>query len=83
MPILRKCSVVTGNNWVLHNIAGQPPRNELRSGVYRLLAELQLLVGANVTVGTFSSNVGRLVQALRDQPPETMTSMDSGWFIAR
>ena len=47
-----------------------------RDVLYRLYAEISLLVRANWTVGTFSSNVGRLVQLLRDQPEGTMVSMD-------
>ena len=83
VPQLRECPVVAENGWALHHLPGQPPRNERRSSIFRVLAELQLLVGAAFVVGTFSSNVGRLVQTLRHQPPETMTSMDGGWFIGR
>ena len=62
---------------------GDPGRGQSRAVVYRLYAELHLLVKANWTVATFSSNVGRVVQLLREQPEETCTSVDTRWYPGR
>ncbi|KAA8494866.1 Alpha-(1,6)-fucosyltransferase [Porphyridium purpureum] len=46
----------------------------------QLLLELSLLQRASFFVGTFSSNVGRLVVALRDaRAPQTSISLDTAW----
>ena len=80
---LRACArVAWGEEWTLYSLVelyGAPPRGLNERAVYWLWAELMLLVRAELCVGTFSSNIGRLVQTLRSQPARTMTSMDKGY----
>jgi hypothetical protein len=48
--------------------------------VEALLAEVHALAAADWFVGTFSSNLGRLVHVLRDEKdPETSISLDTRW----
>jgi hypothetical protein len=47
--------------------------------VHEILADIQALTRASWFIGTFSSNMGRLVHVLRDQPPETSISLDDRW----
>jgi hypothetical protein len=47
--------------------------------VDELFAEMHALVRAEWFVGTFSSNMGRLVHVLRSQSPETSISLDDRW----
>lgn len=51
-------------NWMLHSNADLPPpgRALTEHNVYRLLAEVSLLVRAKAVVVTKTSNVGSLVQ---------------------
>lgn len=50
-----------------------------RGVVSELLAEIEALRGATWFVGTFSSNLGRLVHVLRNAPPNTSVSLDDRW----
>ena len=69
------------SNWTLHSNADLPPpgRALTEHNIYRLLAEVSLLVRAKAAVVTKTSNVGSLVQisALRSvsSPPTR-----SGWL---
>jgi len=56
-----------------------PARGLALSTMYRLWAEILLLKEAPLVVATFSSNMGRLVQVLREQPQTSMLSLDSRW----
>ena len=47
----------------------------------RFWAEVLLLARARLVVGTFSSNVGRLVQLLRTQPPATFVSLQGNFTV--
>lgn len=70
-------------NWTLHSNAGlpSPGRALTEHNVYRLLAEVSLLVRAKAVVVTKTSNVGSLVQILREQPPDTLRVADpDAWF---
>lgn len=50
-----------------------------REPVEELLAEIEVLAVAEWFVGTFSSNMGRLVHILRDELPEKSLSLDDCW----
>ena len=76
---VRSCDSAQRHNWQLHNMDGDPGRGDGRANLYRLYAEMTLMVRAEWVVATFSSNVGRTVQLMRDQPPETMASLDTDW----
>ncbi|KAI0565822.1 Alpha-(1,6)-fucosyltransferase [Gracilaria domingensis] len=52
-------------------------QNEER--VVALLAEIEMMRKATVFIGTFSSNLGRLVHVLRDQEAESSVSLDDKW----
>ncbi|CAD7946399.1 unnamed protein product [Amoebophrya sp. A120] len=56
-----------------------PKRGTGAEDLYRLWAEVILLTKATFAVGTFSSNLSRLVQVLRQQPQNTMLSLDMRW----
>jgi hypothetical protein len=73
------CNRSIQHSWKTHSLAGSPPRNWGRAAVYRLYAELILMMRSEWAVATFSSNVGRLVQLMRDQPEDTMASLDAQW----
>ncbi|CDF38740.1 Alpha-(1,6)-fucosyltransferase fragment, family GT23 [Chondrus crispus] len=47
--------------------------------VVELLAEVEALRGAKVFVGTFSSNLGRLVHVLREGDERNSVSLDDRW----
>ena len=82
LPELRICETTVSRSWVLHHFDGSPSRGISGDVTYRLWAEVRLMVRAAWCVGTYSSNIGRLVQMLRVQPPETMASMDRAqWFM--
>ena len=49
----------------LIELAGIPTRGMSDASFARIWTEVEILVGAQVVVGTFSSNVGRLVRAGR------------------
>eukprot|EP00966_Prymnesium_polylepis_P059368 1376087-Prymnesium_polylepis.1 len=68
---LGACPEATG--WNLHHLSG----GWWEGGIHRLWAEITLLTRADWVVGTFSSNIGRLVQILRSQAPSTFHSMDT------
>ena len=78
-------------NWMLHSNADLPPpgRALTEHNVYRLLAEVSLLVRAKAAVVTKTSNVGSLVQisALRSPPcssPPTRSGLadpDAGFTV--
>lgn len=60
-------------------------RKEYGSFVY-ILADLEQLAAAELFVGTFSSNVGRLVTVLREglgKPRSSSISLDTSWFAGR
>mmetsp|Transcript_1057 Transcript_1057/g.3282 ORF Transcript_1057/g.3282 Transcript_1057/m.3282 type:complete len:421 (-) Transcript_1057:100-1362(-) len=44
-----------------------------------LVAEIDILRQAEYFIGTYSSNIGRLLAVLRDRPTETSISMDVSW----
>ncbi len=46
---------------------------------YKLMAELEVLTQAKYVVCTFSSNVCRLVQVLRNAHIDTVLSLDEKW----
>ena len=73
------CNRSIQHSWKTHSLEGSPPRNWGRAAVYRLYAELMLMMRSEWAVATFSSNVGRLVQLMRDQPEDTMASLDAQW----
>jgi hypothetical protein len=50
-----------------------------RLATYKLMAELQVLIQAKYVVCTFSSNVCRLVQILRNAHIDTVLSLDKKW----
>ena len=83
LPTLPSCATAAALNWTIHHFGGgQPSRGIAADVTYRLWAEVGVMRGAAWCVATFSSNVGRLVQMLRAQPPDTMASMDrAGWFM--
>lgn len=56
-----------------------PKRGAGADDMYRLWAEVILLVHAKYAIGTFSSNLSRLVQVLRNKPQNTMLSLDTRW----
>jgi len=74
-----RCNASILHSWTTHSLEGSPPRNWGRASVYRLYAELILIMRSEWAVATFSSNVGRLVQLMRDQPEDTMASLDAQW----
>ena len=80
VPMATHSTSAQRHRWKLHHMAGNPGRGEGREAVYRLYAEISLMVRANWTICTFSSNVARLVQVLREQPEETMSSLDAEWY---
>lgn len=47
--------------------------------VVELLAEIEMLRSATWFIGTFSSNLGRLVHVLRSHDPKTSISLDDRW----
>ena len=61
-----------------------PSRGFGHEQLLRLWAEVEVLCQARAVVGTFSSNLGRLVQLLRRQPLDTFASLNTpgrtGWF---
>jgi hypothetical protein len=74
---LRGCREAMQHNWSVVPFGHtNPTRGEAGGVVFRLWAEVTLLVEAAFVVGTFSSNTGRLVQLLRTQPEETFASLD-------
>ena len=73
------CNRSIQHRWKTHSLEGSPPRNWGRAAVYRLYAELILMMRSEWAVATFSSNLGRLVQLMRDQPEDTMASLDANW----
>ena len=73
------CNRSIQHSWKTHSLEGSPPRNWGRAAVYRLYAELILMMRSEWAVATFSSNLGRLVQLMRDQPEDTMASLDANW----
>lgn len=78
---LRACSDSRRYRWTFNHFPGNPGRGDVRRVTFRLYAEMQLLARANWTVGTFSSNVGRLANIFRfDKPADSMQSLDGGWF---
>lgn len=44
-----------------------------------LLTEIEILSRVKYLVCTFSSNICRLIQILRQQPPQTVLSLDISW----
>ena len=73
------CNRSIQHSWKTHSLEGSPLRNWGRAAVYRLYAELILMMRSEWAVATFSSNLGRLVQLMRDQPEDTMASLDANW----
>eukprot|EP00392_Amoebophrya_sp_AT5.2_P012109 g12204.t1 len=65
--------MLDGDEWT------HPKRGTGVQDLYRLYAEVILLSKATFAVGTFSSNLSRLVQVLRTQPQNTMLSLDMRW----
>tara|TARA_B110001452_G_scaffold201389_1_gene171458 strand:+ start:122 stop:1243 length:1122 start_codon:yes stop_codon:yes gene_type:complete len=76
---LRSCPDVQSLRWSLVTFPGGAPGREFlhdASVPLRLWAEMTLLAQATWLVATLSSNVGRLVQLMRQQSPDTLSSMD-------
>ena len=74
----KRCDATLRHGWSVHGWPeGEPARGANTSVVLRLLSEMRLLVGATWGVGTFTSNVGRIVQLLRTQPPASFWSADT------
>ena len=74
---LRSCTEPRTLGWSLVPFSdANPSRGEAGSVLFRLWAEITLLVEAAWVVGTFSSNTGRLVQVLRQQDEGTFASVD-------
>ena len=70
------CGVVRRLGWEVHHFEADPGRGTSRAVVYRLIAELTLLAEAEWAVVTFSSNMGRLVQLMRERPEASLASLD-------
>ena len=81
LPELQGCAVSKPLAWRLHHINGGPGRGIGDDVTYRLWAEMSILRRSTWCVATYSSNVGRLVQMLRDQAPGSMISLDRAWFM--
>ena len=77
---LAACETTRSLQWGLWHFDGQPGRGTSEAITYRLWAEVTMLRDATWAVGTFTSNVGRLVQVLRTQPEETFASVDAAWY---
>ena len=76
---LRSRPLVNALGWRLVTFPGGTPGREFlhdASVPLRLWAEMTLLAEATWLVATLSSNVGRLVQLMRQQSPDTLSSMD-------
>jgi hypothetical protein len=75
---LQACPIARRHTWSFRTFEalGAPRRGENLETTLRLWAEILLLKQAAAVVGTFSSNVGRLVQTLREQPEDTFLSLD-------
>lgn len=76
---LSLCS--SAKNWHFHSFfdepgVGPPGRGMAADVMFRLWGEIKLLTNAYAVAGTYSSNMGRLVQLLRTQPADTFTSVD-------
>ena len=76
------CRATRALNWHVHHFNGNPGRGTGREIIYRLYAEITVMTRADWVVGTFSSNVGRIVQLLRELPEETMSSLDSACILS-
>lgn len=50
-----------------------------RKATIMLLADMIALAKADIFIGTFSSNLGKVVHLLRSQKAETTISLDDGW----
>lgn len=55
-------------------------RGRKRFQTHLLICQLQMLIDANYVFCTMSSNICRLIQILRHQPPSTMISLDRSWY---
>ena len=69
-----ECAVVARNRWVVFSLGAESEtsRDFRESVVHRLWAEIALLAKATVAVVSETSNVGRLVQVLREADPLTL-----------
>ena len=78
---LRACPEAQQLDWRITHAQSDPSRGIEAAVTYRLWAEMTLLAHATWVVGTFSSNVGRLVQVLRTQEEASFQSVDTprGW----
>lgn len=74
---LAACPRAIALGWKLHHFSGDPSRGLDFASQIRLWADISMLVRASWVVGTFTSNIGRLVQLLRTQPPESFWSVDT------
>ena len=74
---LAACPQAVALGWKLHHFSGDPSRGLDFASQIRLWADISMLVRASWVVGTFTSNIGRLVQLLRTQPPESFWSVDT------
>jgi hypothetical protein len=55
-------------------------RQRKRLQTHLLICQLQMLIDADYVFCTMSSNICRLIQILRHQPPATMISLDRSWY---
>jgi hypothetical protein len=69
-----RCAVVARNRWLVVSLGTESElsRDFRESVVHRLWAEIALLVKATAVVVSETSNVGRLVQVLRETDPLTL-----------
>lgn len=72
-----RCHAVRGWRIQAWPTDAEPSRGANRSVVHRLWAEMTLMLRANWVVVTCTSNIGRMVQMLRRQPPHTLRSVDT------
>jgi hypothetical protein len=71
----KACPAAQG--WQLFWFGASLCRGKKDDCMLRLWADITMLVQSTWAVVTFTSNIGRLVQVLRTQPPETLFSIDS------
>ena len=72
----------TGSNGHRQGEFNRLDRESKRFQTRLLICQLQMLIDANYVFCTMSSNICRLIQILRHQPPSTMISLDRSWYAA-
>ena len=74
-----RCRTTKQHRWSVRSFQEAPTREASAEATVRLWAEIELLRRAALAVGTFTSNLARLVQLLRSQPASTFASLDDMW----